>query len=386
MAKMGRPGLSSKQKQELWTRWKNGQSLTEIGLALGKHAGSIHGVLSSHGGIMPRLRTRCARSLTLAEREHISRGLMANISMRRLAEQLSRSPSTISREIARNGGVGTYRAVISEERAWDRSQRPKDCVLAVNDRLQKVVASKLQEDWSPQQIAGWLKCRYENDLKMQVSHETIYRSLFIQARGVLKKELIRHLRSRRMMRRGKSSTTAGQSRGQIIDAISIRERPAEVEDRAMPGHWEGDLISGSKNSHIATVVERHSRYVMLVHVAGKDTTNVVNALVRQVKKLPQGLMISLTWDRGTELAQHKRFTVATDVNVYFCDPKSPWQRGTNENTNGLLRQYFPKGADLSSFTQKQLDAVALKLNTRPRKTLAFETPCTKLAVSVALTG
>jgi IS30 family transposase len=221
---------------------------------------------------------------------------------------------------------------------------------------------------------------------MQLSHETIYRSLFIQARGVLKKALISHLRSRRMMRRGKHSTTAGQPRGQIVDAISISERPAEVEDRAIPGHWEGDLITGSKNSHIATLVERHSRYVMLVHVTGKDTSSVVSALVRQVKTLPEGLMSTLTWDRGTELAQHKRFTVATDVSVYFCDPRSPWQRGTNENTNGLLRQYFPKGTDLSPFNQLQLDAIALKLNTRPRKTLNFETPNARLAASVASTG
>ena len=221
---------------------------------------------------------------------------------------------------------------------------------------------------------------------MQLSHETIYRSLFIQARGVLKKALISHLRSRRMMRRGKHSTTAGQPRGQIVDAISISERPAEVEDRAIPGHWEGDLITGSKNSHIATLVERHSRYVMLVHVTGKDTSSVVSALVRQVKTLPERLLSTLTWDRGTELAQHKRFTVATDVSVFFCDPRSPWQRGTNENTNGLLRQYFPKGTDLSPFNQLQLDAIALKLNTRPRKTLNFETPSAKLAASVASTG
>ena len=386
MMQMGRLGLSPEQKQELWRRWKDGQSLTEIGIALGKHAGSIHGVLSSNGGITPRTRTRCVHALTLSEREDISRGLMAGTTMRKLAEKLGRSPSTISREIARNGGIQTYRAAASDERAWDRSRRPKSCVLAVNERLQKVVAQKLQEDWSPQQVSGWLRSAYQNDTIMQVSHETIYRSLFIQARGVLKKELIGHLSSRRMMRRGKSSTTAGQPRGQIVDALSISERPPEIEDRAIPGRWEGDLISGSKNSHIATLVERHSRYVMLVHVAGKDTTSVVNALVRQVKKLPQGLMASLTWDRGSELAHHKRFKIATDVDVYFCDPRSPWQRGTNENTNGLLRQYFPKGTDLSPFNQRQLDAIALKLNTRPRKNLGYETPGAKLAASVALTG
>jgi IS30 family transposase len=227
---------------------------------------------------------------------------------------------------------------------------------------------------------------YLDDETMRVSHETIYKSLFIQARGVLKKQLISHLRSRRIMRRGKTSTTQGQTRGQIVDAVSIRERPAEVDDRAIPGHWEGDLLAGGNNTHIATLVERHSRYVLLVQVKGKDTDNVVTALVRQVKQLPRGLMSSLTWDRGTELAGHRRFTIATDVKVYFCDPRSPWQRGSNENTNGLLRQYFPKGSDLSVYSQADLNAVALKLNTRPRKTLGFITPGAKLAQGVALTG
>ena len=249
-----------------------------------------------------------------------------------------------------------------------------------------VVTQKLNDNWSPQQISGWLKAEYANDDPMRVSHETIYKSLFVQARGVLRKELISRLRTGRLMRRGKASTTRGQPRGQIVDAISIRERPAEIEDRAIPGHWEGDLLSGGKNSHIATLVERQSRFVVLVKVPGKDTESVVNALVRQVKSLPAGLMSTLTWDRGAELADHKRFTVATDVRVYFCDPQSPWQRGSNENTNGLLRQYFPKGADLAGYRQKHLDAVALQLNTRPRKTLGFKTPAAKLAEIVAQTA
>jgi IS30 family transposase len=219
---------------------------------------------------------------------------------------------------------------------------------------------------------------------MRVSHETIYKSLFIQARGVLRKELTRHLRSRRVMRRGKTASTVGQPRGQIIDAVSIRDRPAEIEDRAVPGHWEGDLLAGGKNTHIATLVERQSRFVLLVHVEGKDSDSVVEALVRQVQQLPQGLMASLTWDRGMELAQHKRFSIATDVSVYFCDPQSPWQRGSNENTNGLLRQYLPKGSDLSVYSQDDLDAIALRLNTRPRKTLGFRTPGAMLAEAVAL--
>lgn len=310
---------------------------------------------------------------------------MAGLSFCKIAEQLGRSSSTISREVGRNGGRRKYRAGNADERAWQQALRPKPCLLAVNKSLQGLVAEKLQNQWSPQQISGWLEAEYLDDRAMRVSHETIYKSLFIQARGVLKKELRSHLRSRRLMRRGKTSSTDGQPRGQIIDAISIRKRPAEVEDRAVPGHWEGDLLAGGKNTHIATLVERQSRFVMLVHVDGKDSNSVVGALVRQVKQLPEGLMSSLTWDRGMELAHHKRFTVATDVDVYFCDPQSPWQRGSNENTNGLLRQYFPKGSDLSVYSQKDLDAVALRLNARPRKTLGFRTPGATLAEAVALT-
>jgi IS30 family transposase len=386
MAQMGRPGLSSQEKRELWARWKAGQSLSDIGRSLGKHAGSIFGVLLPKGGIAPPARIRSRRSLSVHEREEVSRGLVAGLSLRKIAAQLGRAPSTISREVGRNNGPRKYRAANADERAWRSACRPKLCRLAINPSLQMVVAQKLNDNWSPQQISGWLKVEYVNEAPMRASHETIYKSLFVQARGVLKKELISHLRTRRLMRRGKSSTTRGQPRGQIVDAISIRQRPAEVEDRAVPGHWEGDLLSGGKNSHIATLVERQSRFAMLVQVRGKDTDSVVNALVRQVKHLPAGLMSSLTWDRGTELADHKRFTVATDVTVYFCDPQSPWQRGSNENTNGLLRQYFPKGADLSGYSQEDLNAVALQLNTRPRKTLGFITPAAKLATIVASTA
>jgi IS30 family transposase len=386
MAQRGRPGLSLQQKEDLWQRWKAGHSLSDIGRALGKHAASIFGVLLSKGGIAPASKTRSRLSLSLQEREEISRGLVAGLSMRKIAQNLGRSPSTISREISRNHGRQRYRAADAEERAWRQASRPKPCLLAANRPLQMVVARKLHEHWSPQQVSGWLKLEYVDDRTMRVSHETIYKSLFIQARGVLKRELLSRLRSRRIMRRGRTSTTQGQPRGQIIDAVSIRERPAEAEERAIPGHWEGDLLSGGKNTHIATLVERHSRFVMLVHVEGKDSENVVNALVRQVKRLPDGLMATLTWDRGTELAHHKRFTVATDVSVYFCDPQSPWQRGSNENTNGLLRQYFPKGSDLSAYSQADLDAIAQKLNTRPRKTLGFISPATKFADSVALIG
>lgn len=386
MGKVGRPGMSDAQKREVWHRWRRGQSLSDIGRALGKVPGSIHGVVKANGGYVPADRIRRADSLTLAEREEISRGLAAGMSLRAIAVVLGRPASTVSREVGRHGGVARYRATDADVKAWDNARRPKTCLLARNPLLQAVVAAKLAQDWSPQQISGWLAREHPRGEGMYVSHETIYKSLFVQARGVLRKELLAHLRSRRTMRRSKAASTAGQARGQIRDAVSIRERPAEVEDRAVPGHWEGDLITGSGNSHIATLVERHSRYVMLVCVPGKDTTSVVAALTRQVCRLPEGLMSSLTWDRGTELADHKRFTVATDVVVYFADPKSPWQRGSNENTNGLLRQYFPKGTSLSGYTQFELDAVALKLNTRPRKTLGYLTPADKLAAAVALTG
>ena len=303
----------------------------------------------------------------------------------RIAVGPGRSPSTISREVGRNGGRARYRATGADDRAWHQGLRPRPCLLAINKRLRDVVAEKLQAQWSPHQVAGWLKVEHADDKAMRVSHETIYKGLFIQVRGVLKKELLSNSRSRRLMRRAKTSTTEGQPKGQIIEAVSIKQRPAEVEDRAILGHWEGDLVSRSKNTHIATLAERQSRFVMLVHVGGKDSENVVDALIRQVKQLPHGLMSSLTWDRGTELAQHKRFTIATDVGVYFCDPQSPWQRGSNENTNGLLRQYLPKGSDLPLHSQDDLDAIALKLNTRPRKTLGYQTPGATFAQAVGLT-
>ena len=386
MAHMGRPGLSAAQKADLWQRWKQGQSLSEIGRALGKHAGSIHGVVSSNGGFIPAVRKRSRWALTLAEREEISRGMAMAFSIRQIAATLGRAPSTVSREIHRHGGAHTYRAAEADTQAWTHSRRPKPCRLATSPMLQQIVASKLALEWSPEQVAGWLKLEFPEQGTMRVSHETIYRSLFIQVRGVLKKELIGHLRSRRMMRRAKCASTAGQPRGQIIDGISIRDRPAEVEDRAIPGHWEGDLITGSQNTHMATLVERQSRFTMLVKVPGKDTTSVVTALSRQIRQLPSALRRSLTWDRGMELAQHKRLTIDTNVQVYFCDPQSPWQRGTNENTNRLLRQYFPKGTDLSRYSQADLNTIALRLNQRPRKTLGFQTPAAILEAAVASTA
>jgi len=385
MGQRGRPGLSPEQKRELWSRWKAGESLSEIGRALGKQPGSIHGVVASNGGYVPAVRRRSARVLTITEREEISRGLAEGASLRRIAGRLHRAPSSISREVARHGGRHRYRAARAQERAWDRARRPKPCKLAAVPRLRELVAGKLAEEWSPEQISGWLARTYPGEQDLQVSTETIYRSLFVQARGVLRKELTAHLRTRRTMRRSGQATRSGQGRGGIVDAVSIRERPAEASDRAVPGHWEGDLLAGSANTHIATLVERQSRYVMLVKVDGKDTTTVVDALTAQVQTLPAKLQASLTWDRGMELADHRRFTVATDVAVYFCDPRSPWQRGTNENTNGLLRQYFPRKTDLSVHSQADLDAVAARLNTRPRKTLRYETPAARLATAVAST-
>ena len=378
-----RYGFSTLEKAEVWDRWQRGESLKAIGRVFGKPSSSIYGQLSPYGGIRPAPRRRSKLALTLTEREETSRGLAAEQSARSLARLLGRAPSTVSREIRRNGGYDRYRAALSDEAAFIRARRPKRCKLADNAQLRQAVARKLKRRWSPQQIAGWLKQMHPEDEAKRVSHETIYRSLFIQARGALKKELARHLRSKRTLRRSRYASAKGDGRGQIVDLISISERPAEVEDRAVPGHWEGDLLAGSKNSHIATLVERHTRYVMLVKVPSKDTETVVNALIKHAKKLPTELYKSLTWDRGKELADHKRFSLATDIDVYFCDPQSPWQRGSNENTNGLLRQYFPKGTDLSVHSQAHLNKVARELNERPRQTLGFQTPAERFNACVA---
>src|SRR6202790_1508013 len=378
-------GLSEIEKRDVWSRWKAGQSLHEIGRAFDKPHSCIRSVLLPRGGIPPAARRRSRLALTLAEREDISRGIASDSPLREIAQRLDRAASTVSREISRHGGRPAYRAHDADDHAWDSALRPQRCLLALHRKLRNIVASKLILDWSPEQISGWLKLQYPDDESLRVSHETIYRSLFIQARGVLKKDLLEHLRSKRRIRRSQHSRIFKDARGQIPEAISIRERPAEVEDRAIPGHWEGDLLRGSRNSHIATLVERHSRFTALVKVSGKDTAVVVAALTRHVRKLPAALRRSLTWDRGLEMAKHKSFTVATDVKVYFCDPQSPWQRGSNENTNGLLRQYLPKKADLSAFSQSDLDEIALRLNQRPRQTLGFRTPADKLQASVAST-
>jgi IS30 family transposase len=374
------------QKALMWERWQKGESLQQIAQLFERNHSSIERILAETGGICPARRCRSRLALTLAEREQISRAVVAGYSIQAMATSLGRAPSTISREIKRNGGYECYRAAQAEQAAWDRARRPKTCKLVENRTLAHIVAARLQLLWSPQQIAGWLKHTYPNNERYQVSHETIYRSLFIQARGALKKELLAHLRRTRVMRRSRHHTQKTDHHGRIIDTVPISERPATVEDRAVPGHWEGDLLLGSRNSQIATLVERQTRYVMLVKVASKDTETVINALIQHARKLPQELYQSLTWDRGKEMAGHKRFTVATDIQVYFCDPHHPWQRGSNENTNGLLRQYLPKGTDLSTYSQAKLNAMARQLNERPRKTLNYETPAERFHQSVALIG
>ena len=381
-----RRGFTAAEKTELWDRWQRGESLKAIGRAFGKPSSSIYNQVAPHGGIRPASRRRARLALTLSEREEISRGIAGQLSARSMARLLGRSASTVSREISRNGAYDDYRAALADEKAWARARRPKRCKLATNARLRRAVAKKLRLNWAPEQVAGWLKRAHPDDESYHVSHETIYRSLFVQARGALKEELLGHLRSKRTIRRSKLAGRNGDGRGQIKDLVSIRARPATVEDRAVPGHWEGDLLAGSKNSYIATLVERHTRYVMLAKVPNKDTQTVVSALIKQAKKLPDELYKSLTWDRGKELTDHRRFTLATNIDVYFCDPQSPWQRGSNENTNGLLRQYFPKGTDLSVHSQAHLNKVARQLNERPRKTLQFETPAEKFNACVASTG
>ena len=377
---------SETQRALMWERWRKGNSLQEIAQLFDRNHSAVARILAVTGGIQPPPRCRSRLALTSAEREEISRSLVSGNSIRSIATLLGRAPSTISRELKRNGGQLAYRATQADQAAWDQARRPKDCKLLVNRVAARAVAEKLQMRWSPEQTAGWLKRSYPDNASYHVSHETIYRSLYIQARGALKKELLVHLRRTRVMRRSRHHTQKQDNHGRIKDAVSISERPASVEDRAVPGHWEGDLLFGSKNSQIATLVERNTRYVMLVKVAGKDTETVINALIKNARKLPQELYKTLTWDRGKELADHRRFTLATDVAVYFCDPRSPWQRGSNENTNGLLRQYFPKGISIADYSQAQLNAVARQLNNRPRKTLDYESPAERFNQTVALTG
>jgi IS30 family transposase len=374
---------SDANKALMWDRWQEGDSLREIARLFDRRHSSVRGIFERCGGIRPPTRRRSARSLSLVEREEISRGIVAGRSLRAIALRLSRAPSTVSRELKRNGGRHGYRASQADEAAWDRARRPKICKLTSHRALARLVAGRLKLQWSPEEIAAWLRRTYPHDENRQVSHETIYKTLFIQARGALKKELLAHLRQNRVMRHPRGHTQKSQH---IKGAVSIRERPAEAKDRAVPGHWEGDLLLGSNNSQIATLVERHTRYCMLVRVKRRDTETVIDALIKQAHKLPRELYKSLTWDRGKEMADHQRFSLATDVKVYFCDPHSPWQRGSNEQINGLLRQYFPKGMDLSNVHQNHLNAIARRLNERPRKTLGYYSPAEKFNECVASTS
>jgi IS30 family transposase len=358
----------------MWSRRKAGETVKAISQALGRRPDTVYGWLKAQGGVAPQSRTRSKRHLTLAEREEISRGVAAGLSQRSIAASLKRSASTVSRELSRNGCSASYRATLADESASERAKRPKPCDLSRKPKLTAKVAAKLELDWSPRQISAWLKLKFPDDSRMNVSAETIYKSLYIQARGVLKKELVSHLRKRKPIRGPGTAAVDAPRWNAIPDLVHISQRPAEAEDRAVPGHWEGDLIAGAANTYIATLVERASRYVILVKVAGKDTHSVISALTEQVQRLPDKWMKTLTWDQGREMAGHRAFTCATDVKVYFCDPSSPWQRGSNENTNGLLRQYFPKGTHIGVHTQDHLDYVAALLNGRPRMTLGWKCP------------
>lgn len=383
MPRVTRPYLSSAERERIWVRWRAGEPIWRISRSLDRSSRTVCDELDRGGGISPRPRRRALRSLSLHEREEVSRGLAARRSLRSIARSLCRSASSISREVRRNGGTDAYRAGRADQRAWGRARRPKPCLLAREPRLRQCVAEKLQLQWSPQQIAAWLVRHYPSDQSMRVSHETIYRTLFVQARGALKRELTAHLRSHRKRRGARHAQGAGARGGSIVGELSIRERPPEAEDRAVPGHWEGDLLCGSQGSQVATLVERHSRFVMLQKIPDKNSVRVARALARTIKQLPKGLRRSLAWDRGIEMASHRQFTLATDVEVYFCDPYSPWQRGSNENTNGLLRQYLPKGRDLSVYSQAQLNEIADRLNGRPRQTLGWQTPAERFAQTVA---
>jgi len=364
---------------EVWERRGAGELTRSIARRLGRNGSSIRRIVEDAGGVRPMPRRRADRHLSLTEREEISRGVAAGESLRTIASRLGRAPSTVSREVVRNGGRSEYRAHRADRAAWGRARRPQRCKLATNPALREAVEDKLALRWSPQQISGWLRYTYSDVEAMHVSHETIYLSLFIQARGGLKRELAQHLRTRRVNRRPKG-TKPPSGKGQIVDPVMISERPAEVEDRAVPGHWEGDLLMGKRQTAIGTLVERWSRYVMLFPLRdGNSAEAVRTALADTVQQLPEHLWQSLTWDQGKEMAQHAQFTIDTGIQVYFCDPRSPWQRGSNENTNGLLRQYFPKGTDMAGLTQADLDFAAHQLNGRPRQTLGWMTPSQKLA-------
>jgi IS30 family transposase len=378
-ASQGKLGLrlTTPERREVLRRMFAGEDVHAVAASCGLTHMSVHRILRLAGGLKSRVQPRSGRQLSAEEREEISRGIEAGFSVRGMAKALGRAASTVSREIRRNGGRCRYRARRSDQNAYRRARRPKRRKLDANPRLRSEVEEMLEAFLSPEQIAARLKARYPEQSEMQISHEAIYRALFVQGRGKLRKELARHLRTGRTRRHPRARAEPVDRFGQMVP---IRERPAEASDRAVPGSWEGDLIIGKYNSAIATLVERKSRFVMLVELPdGRDAGSVRVALTRKILTLPENLRRALTWDRGVEMAQHAQFTVDTNVQVYFCDPHSPWQRGTNENTNGLLRQYFPKGTNLKAITPDRLDEVAAQLNDRPRQTLGWKTPSEVLA-------
>lgn len=382
MARLGRPGMSDEMKADVWRPWRSGESISVISRQIGKPPGSVFTVLKHHGGIAPAPRKARAGSLTLGEREEISRGLSAGHSYRAIARLLGRAVSTVSREVGNNGGRDVYRAIAAQERALDRARRPKQCLLAARPALRQTVLTLLCEEWSPEQIVGHLRRYHGNDPTMEISHETIYRSVYTTRWKVIPREVCKRLRTGRPIRKNKRHTVKGQWRSQITDARPLEQRPQTAEDRSELGHLEGDLVIGSNNSQVATLVDRKTRFLTVVKLASRHTNVVVPALAETYTRMDSRLRGTLTWDRGMELAAHKRLSADTGVDVFFAAPRSPWQRGTNENTNKLLRQYLPKGTNPSTFSQGDLDAIAAKLNNRPRKCLEFRTP----AESVALTG
>ncbi len=373
------------EKNLVFKLWKSGAGFSDIARVLDSKPGSIFSILREHGGIQPKARCRSRLHLTLEEREEIRAGLSAQLSIREIASKLNRAPSTIYREINKNGGRRWYKAVRADRRAWRLAKRPKDCLLKMNTELRQLVSEKLELNWSPEQISGWLKTNLSRRKRMQISHETIYKTLYIRSKKVLDTSLMKHLRKAHKMRQGRHHSRSGD-RGtiNIVNGVSIHSRSKNIDKRRSIGHWEGDLVTGSNNTHIATLVDRKTRYTLILKLAGKDASSVTKALINAFSQLPERLKKSLTWDRGMELAKHKEFSQLTGIPVYFCDPQSPWQRGTNENTNGLIRQYFPKKTCLTKYTQTDLDEVALQLNERPRKTLKFKTPKEMMKKDVAV--
>jgi IS30 family transposase len=371
---MARTALSPAEVDEVWRRWRCGQAVKVLAREMRRHPSTVRDLLKRSGGVRPAPRRRWELRLSMVEREEISRGLAAGESLRVIAAGLGRAPSTVSREVAANGGRAGYRAVAADRAAWARGCRPKPTKLGRWPGLRSMVEDKLELRWSPEQISGWLRRRFPTETVMHVSHETIYRSLFVQARGDLRHELTRYLRTRRAMRRPKG-TRLPDGRGVRPNILNISARPAEAADRAVPGHWEGDLVFGRSMSPVATLVERSTRYLMLVGLPdGHRAELVADALAAAITTLPRQLTRSLTWDQGHEMAEHARFSVDTGIAVYFCDPNSPWQRGSNENTNGLLRQYLPRTVNMRDYRQADFDAIAAELNGRPRQTLDFKTP------------